>query len=85
VSGEPCRARDRAIGKYRLSSEIDAVKQRLAQIPAPAGIHVECGGLYTEQQQTFRKLALLMAAGLFDVFAVLLWGVACFRAAGRVV
>jgi multidrug efflux pump subunit AcrB len=56
-----------------LGSAVDAVKARLGQIPLPAGVRLEFGGIYAQQQQAFRGLAMVMIAGLFGVFAVLLW------------
>lgn len=56
-----------------LGRAVDAVKRRLAQIPLPTGVHFELGGLYAEQQQAFRGLAMVMVAGVLGVLAVLLW------------
>ncbi len=56
-----------------LGSAVGAVEARLARLALPAGVHLELGGLYAEQQQAFRGLAMVMVVGLFGVFAVLLW------------
>jgi multidrug efflux pump subunit AcrB len=56
-----------------LGSAIKLVSDRLAKIPLPAGVRVEIGGLYQQQQQAFRGMAVVMIVGLLAVFAVLLW------------
>ena len=56
-----------------LGSAVAAVQREIAKIQLPAGIHIEMGGLYAEQQSAFRGLAIVMIMGLLAVFAVLLW------------
>jgi len=56
-----------------LGSAIKLVSDRLARIPLPAGVRVEIGGLYQQQQDAFRGMAIVMIVGLLAVFAVLLW------------
>jgi multidrug efflux pump subunit AcrB len=69
------------LGNIDLGSAVNAVKASLAQIPLPAGVRLELGGLYAQQQQAFRGLAMVMVAGLFGVFAILLWEFGNFTSA----
>ena len=69
------------LGNIDLGSAVDAVKASLAQIPLPAGVRLELGGLYAQQQRAFRGLAVVMIAGLFGVFAILLWEFGNFASA----
>jgi len=56
-----------------LGSAVDAIKADLAKIPMPAGISLEYGGLYAEQQQAFKQLALVLIAGTIIMFLILVW------------
>ena len=57
--------------------------QRLVGRPGflPAGVSFEMGGLYAQQQQAFRGLALVFAAAVAAVFALLLFLYENFRVA----
>jgi CzcA family heavy metal efflux pump len=56
-----------------LGGALDAIKTRLAEMTLPAGVSLELGGLYAQQQQAFQQLTLVMAAGLVMVFLIVLW------------
>ncbi len=56
-----------------LGSAVDAIKADLAKMPLPAGISLEYGGLYADQQQAFKELALTLIAGTIIMFLILVW------------
>ncbi len=56
-----------------LGTALGALKARLARMVLPAGVSLELGGLYAQQQQAFRQLALVMVAGMAMVLLILLW------------
>jgi CzcA family heavy metal efflux pump len=56
-----------------LGTAIEEVKANLATLQLPAGVTVEYGGLYSEQQKAFHQLALVLIAALVAMFLVLLW------------
>jgi len=56
-----------------LGSAVDAIKANLAKMPMPAGISLEYGGLYADQQQAFKQLALVLIAGTIIMFLILVW------------
>jgi multidrug efflux pump subunit AcrB len=56
-----------------LGTAIDAVKQSLGRMPLPAGVSLEYGGLYAQQQQAFHELALVLVAGTIMMFLILIW------------
>jgi multidrug efflux pump subunit AcrB len=56
-----------------LGTGVDKVKQSLAQMPLPAGVSLEYGGLYAQQQQAFHELALVLVAGTILMFLILIW------------
>ena len=71
-----------------LGTAVGEVKQSLARMPLPAGVSLEYGGLYAQQQQAFHELALVLVAGTFMMFLVLVWefariapAIACLAAA----
>ncbi|HEY0429953.1 MAG TPA: efflux RND transporter permease subunit [Pyrinomonadaceae bacterium] len=56
-----------------LGSTIDKIKTQLAKdVKLPAGMSIEYGGLYAEQQSSFRELALALVLAIVLVFLVLL-------------
>lgn len=56
-----------------LGTAIDKIKTQLAKdIKLPAGMTIEYGGLYAEQQSSFRELAVSLALAIVLVFLVLL-------------
>ncbi len=56
-----------------LGTTITAIKAQLAKdVKLPAGMTVEYGGLYAEQQSSFRELAISLALAIVLVFLVLL-------------
>ncbi len=71
-----------------LGTAVNEVKQSLAKMPLPAGVSLEYGGLYAQQQQAFHELALVLVAGTIMMFLILVWeferlapAVACLVAA----
>jgi multidrug efflux pump subunit AcrB len=56
-----------------LGTAIDAVKQSLGRMPLAAGVSLEYGGLYAQQQQAFHELALVLVAGTIMMFLILIW------------
>ena len=56
-----------------LGSAIKEVKQMVARMKLPSSVRVEYGGLYAEQQRSFRGLAAVFAAALLLVAALLLY------------
>lgn len=67
-----------------LGSAIKSVTSRLADIPLPAGVRLELGGLYQQQQQAFHGMAIVMIVGVLAVFAVLVWEFGDFASAAAV-
>lgn len=56
-----------------LGTAISQIKKRLAKdVPLPAGMTLEYGGLYQEQQASFRELAFTLVLAIALVFLVLL-------------
>ena len=56
-----------------LGTAIDKIKSQLAsQVKFPAGMTVEYGGLYAEQQASFRELLIALVLAIVLVFLVLL-------------
>jgi multidrug efflux pump subunit AcrB len=56
-----------------LGTTINAIKTQLAKdVKLPAGMTIEYGGLYAEQQASFRELAISLALAIVLVFLVLL-------------
>jgi CzcA family heavy metal efflux pump len=56
-----------------LGTAVTEVKQSLARMPLPAGVSLEYGGLYAQQQQAFRELTLVLVAGTILMFLILVW------------
>ena len=63
-----------------LGSAMDAVKKVVAGMHLPAGIRVEYGGKYAEQQQSFHDLVLVLILAVLLVFIVLLFEFGTFAA-----
>lgn len=56
-----------------LGTAIDKIKVQLAkEVKLPAGVTIEYGGLFAEQQASFRELAISLALAIVLVFLVLL-------------
>ncbi|HKN13219.1 MAG TPA: efflux RND transporter permease subunit [Candidatus Binatus sp.] len=71
-----------------LGTAVTEVKRNLARMPLSAGVSLEYGGLYAQQQQAFHELALVLVAGTIMMFLILVWefarlapAVACLVAA----
>jgi multidrug efflux pump subunit AcrB len=63
-----------------LGRGISAVKKSIADLHLPSSIRVEYGGLYQEQQRSFRELVLVLLLALVLLFAVLLFEFHTFSA-----
>jgi multidrug efflux pump subunit AcrB len=55
-----------------LGTGVDLVKNAVARLHIPSSIRVEYGGLYEEQQKSFRGLLLVLTLAIVLVFIVLL-------------
>ena len=65
-----------------LGSTMTELKQKIASgISLPQGYHIEYGGAYAEQQQSFRELLFILLASSLLVFAVILFLFKDFRVA----
>ena len=65
-----------------LGSTMTEIKQKVAAtISLPQGYHIEYGGAYAEQQQSFRELLFILLASSLLVFAVILFLFKDFRVA----
>ncbi|MDD2751441.1 MAG: efflux RND transporter permease subunit, partial [Acidithiobacillus sp.] len=56
-----------------LSTVMGEVKVRLAHLQLPRGVYLQYGGLYREQQQSMRELALVLLAAILLVTVLLLF------------
>jgi multidrug efflux pump subunit AcrB len=56
-----------------LGTALGEITPRLSKMVLPAGVSLELGGLYQQQQQAFHQLALVMATGLVMVLLIVLW------------
>src|SRR5215831_11169500 len=63
-----------------LGSGIAAVKKAVATLQLPSSIRVEYGGLYAEQEKSFRDLLMVFILALVLLFAVLLFEFRTFSA-----
>jgi CzcA family heavy metal efflux pump len=60
-------------GNLDLGSAMAEVQRRLDNIILPAGVTLEYGGLYAEQQRAFGQLAMVLVAGAVVIFLILVW------------
>jgi CzcA family heavy metal efflux pump len=68
--------------KRDLGSTMTEIKQKVAAgISLPQGYHIEYGGAYADQQQSFRELLFILLASSLLVFAVILFLFKDFRVA----
>ncbi|HVN63054.1 MAG TPA: efflux RND transporter permease subunit, partial [Candidatus Binataceae bacterium] len=56
-----------------LSNAIAAIRSHLRDIPLPAGVSLEYGGLYAQQQEAFAQLAMVLTTGIVAMFLILVW------------
>ena len=56
-----------------LGTALAEIKPILAKMVLPAGVSLELGGLYEQQQRAFHQLTLVMVAGLVMVLLIVLW------------
>jgi CzcA family heavy metal efflux pump len=78
----------RLTGSLDLGSAIAQAQSRLSHLILPAGVSLEFGGLYAEQQKSFGQLAMVLVAGAVVILLILVWefgrlapSVACLIAA----
>ena len=65
-----------------LGSTMTEIKKKVAtEVSLPQGYHIEYGGAYAEQQQSFRELLFILLASSLLVFAVILFLFKDFRVA----
>ncbi|MEO8885662.1 MAG: efflux RND transporter permease subunit [Mucilaginibacter sp.] len=65
-----------------LGSTMASIKKGIAQkVSLPSGYHVEYGGAYAEQQQSFKELLIILITSSLLVFAVILFLFKQFRVA----
>ena len=55
-----------------LGTTISLIKKKLKEVKLPAGMTIEYGGLYAEQQSSFRELGIALGLAIVLVFLVLL-------------
>jgi len=63
-----------------LGSGMESVKKAVAELHLPSSIQVEYGGLYAEQQKSFRDLLMVFLLALVLLFVVLLFEFRTFSA-----
>jgi multidrug efflux pump subunit AcrB len=68
-----------------LGTGIVRVQKAISQLHLPSAIRVEYGGLYAEQQQSFRELLVVLLTSIVLVFTVLLLEFRQFAAAAAIV
>lgn len=56
-----------------LGGAVGELKQVLADLPLPEGYSISFGGAYSEQQQSFRELMMILSLAVLLVFCVLLF------------
>ncbi len=56
-----------------LGTGIAQTQSRLSKVILPAGVSLEYGGLYAEQQRAFGQLAIVLLAGAVVIFLILIW------------
>ncbi|HUY20646.1 MAG TPA: efflux RND transporter permease subunit [Candidatus Binataceae bacterium] len=56
-----------------LGDAMAQVRRRLSGLALPAGITLEYGGLYAEQQKAFSQLTMVLIAGTVGMFLIVLW------------
>ncbi len=79
-SSELDRARLRSVVRVtarvegtNLGAAMSSVKKRLDKMILPAGVTLEYGGLYAQQQKAFSQLTLVLIAGIVVIFLILVW------------
>ena len=60
-------------GNLDLGTAITEVQRRLQGMILPAGVSLEYGGLYAEQQRAFGQLAMVLVVGAVVIFLILIW------------
>ena len=56
-----------------LGTAISQAQGRLRNMILPAGVTLEYGGLYAEQQKAFAQLSIVLLAGAVVIFLILVW------------
>jgi len=67
-----------------LGSVIPAIQKNVAKISLPQGYHVEYGGDYAQQQQSFKELLIILITSSLLIFAVILFLFKQFRIAALI-
>ena len=77
------------LARIDLGTAMARVRARLAAMALPAGVSIEYGGLFAQQEEAFRQLTIVLIAGTVVMFLVLVWefgrltpAIACLVAAG---
>lgn len=70
----------RTESESHLGSAMEGVQKAVAGLHIPPGIRIEYGGLYKQQQQSFRDFAFVLALAVVLVFIVLLFEFRTFAA-----
>ena len=66
-----------------LGTGMEAVQKAVAELGIPPAIRVVYGGIYAEQQKSFRDLVVVLALAVVLVFTVLLFEFGAFARADR--
>jgi CzcA family heavy metal efflux pump len=56
-----------------LGTAVSEAQSRLSHLILPAGVSLEYGGLYAEQQKAFGQLTMVLVAGAVVIFLILVW------------
>jgi len=67
-----------------LGSVIPAIQKNIGKISLPQGYHIEYGGDYAQQQQSFKELLIILVASSLLVFGVILFLFKQFRIAALI-
>ncbi|HVN28751.1 MAG TPA: efflux RND transporter permease subunit, partial [Candidatus Binataceae bacterium] len=60
-------------GNLDLGTAMAQVQSRMRGLILPAGVTLDYGGLYAEQQNAFSQLAMVLVAGALVIFLILVW------------
>jgi len=56
-----------------LGTAMNQVRRRLGTMALPAGVSIEYGGLYAQQEAAFAQLSMVLIAGTVAMFLILVW------------
>ena len=63
----------RLTGNLDLGTAVSQAQEKLGHMILPAGVTLEYGGLYAEQQKAFGQLGMVLVAGAVVIFLILVW------------